>query len=171
MPIRTVEEQINEIRENMIERYLNEKIDDLSRDLSIEENDVNGYHGREILELLQNIDDAYELSVQSGNSVSPVEAEISFIGGVLKVSNTGTAFTLDGIKSIILGHLSTKDKTLIGNKGSGFRGVLNWSNDIKIYSGQYNVGFSRNYADSEYNKVRNKPSIVRQEHMRKKRGE
>jgi len=171
LPIKTVEEQINEIRQSMIERYLNEKIDDLSRDLSIEENDVNGYHGREILELLQNIDDAYELSVQSGNAVSPVEAEISFIGGVLKVSNTGTAFTFEGIKSIVLGHLSTKDKTLIGNKGSGFRGVLNWCNDIKIYSGQYNIGFSRNYADLEYNNLRNKPSIIRQESMRKKRGE
>ncbi len=166
-----VEEQINEIRQSMIERYLNEKIDDLSRDLSIEENDVNGYHGREILELLQNIDDAYELSVQSGTALSPVEAEISFIGGVLKVSNTGTSFTIDGIKSIVLGHLSTKDKTLIGNKGSGFRGVLNWSNDIKIYSGQYSVGFSRGYADLEYDNVKNKTSIIRQEKMRMRRGE
>ena len=45
LQIKTVEEQINEIRQVMIKRYLNEKIDDLSRDLSIEENDVNGYHG------------------------------------------------------------------------------------------------------------------------------
>ena len=171
LAIKLVEEQISEIRQSMIDRYLNEKIDDLSRDLSIEENDVNGYHSREILELLQNIDDAYELSVQSGTALTPVEAEISFINGVLKVSNTGTSFDEEGIKSIVLGHLSTKDKTLIGNKGSGFRGVLNWSNDIKIYSGQYSVGFSKKYADSEFDKVKNINSIDRQNQIRKKRGE
>lgn len=171
MSTKTLEQQINKLRESMVKRYLNEDIEDLSRDLSIEENDVNGYHGREILELLQNVDDAYELSIQNKTATSPVEAEISFKDGILKVSNTGTSFTLEGIKSIVLGHLSTKDKSLIGNKGSGFRSVLNWSNDIKIYSGNYSVGFSKKYADLQYNKVKHNDSIVRQERMRIKRGE
>jgi hypothetical protein len=154
----------------MIKRYLNEDVEELSRDLSIEENDINGYHGREVLELLQNVDDAYELSVKAKTATSPVEAEISFIDGILKVSNTGTSFTFEGVKAIVLGHLSTKDETLIGNKGSGFRSVLNWSNDIKIYSGAYSVGFSRKYADLEYHKIKNYDSILKQEKMRKKRG-
>lgn len=171
MSKKLVEEKINNLRNSMIKRYLNEDIEELTRDLSIEENDVNSYHGREILELLQNIDDAYELSVQSGTVSSPVEAEISFVNGVLRVSNTGTSFDFDGIKSIVLGHLSTKDKTLIGSKGSGFRSVLNWSNDIRIYSGDYNIGFSREYANLEYDKIKNNNSIIRQEQMRKKRGE
>lgn len=166
----TVQDQISNIRESMIKRYLNGEVDELTRDLSIEENDVNGYHGREILELLQNIDDAYQLSVQSGNNLSPIEAEISFIDGVLKVSNTGTSFTLDGIKSIVLGHISTKDKTLIGNKGSGFRSILNWSNDIRIYSGEFSCGFSRKYADIEYEKVKLNESLIRQNETRILRG-
>lgn len=171
MAINPEKQQVNKLRESMIKRYLNEDIEELSRDLSIEENDVNSYHGREILELLQNVDDAYELSIQNKTATSPVEAEISFIDGILKVSNTGTSFSFDGIKSIVLGHLSTKDKTLIGNKGSGFRSVLNWSDDIKIYSGEYSVGFSREYADLEYNKIKTNDSIVRQKKMRIKRGE
>ena len=83
----------------------------------------------------------------------------------------GTSFTFEGVKAIVLGHLSTKDgETLIGNKGSGFRSILNWSNDIKIYSGEYSFGFSRKYADLEYNKINYNDSIIKQEKMRKKRG-
>jgi len=171
LEIKLEEQQINKLRGIMIKRYLNEDIEELSRDLSIEENDVNSYHGREVLELLQNVDDAYELSIQTKTATSPVEAEISFIDGILKISNTGTSFTLEGIKSIVLGHLSTKDKTLIGNKGSGFRSILNWSNDIKIYSGKYSVRFSREYADSEYNKIKSNDSILKQERKRIERGE
>ena len=88
MAIKPEEQEINRLRETMIKRYLNKDVEELSRDLSIEENDVNGYHGREVLELLQNVDDAYELSVKAKTATSPVEAEISFIDGILKVSNT-----------------------------------------------------------------------------------
>lgn len=165
-----VNKKINTLRNTMIERYLNKNVDELLRDLSIEEDAVRGYHGREILELLQNIDDAIELSRQENKQFISGEAEVSFIDGILRVANTGSTFIYDGIESIVLGHVSTKDKSLIGSKGSGFRGLLNWSTNIKIYSGEFNIGFSKEFADGEYQKLREHESIKRQERKSARRG-
>ena len=100
------------------------------------------YHGREILELLQNANDA----AAEADGSSKVCIELSRHG--LLVANTGRPFTAKGIRSLMLAHLSSKarDGQLIGNKGLGFRAVLNWSNRPTIFSGELRLGFAPEFA-------------------------
>ena len=54
--------------ETLLKEYITLHTTPQSRDLLLQENniekrDVKGYHGREILELLQNADDAYQKSL------------------------------------------------------------------------------------------------------------
>ena len=90
------------------------------------------YEGREILELLQNAaDQAREASV-SGKIIIELRSE-----GLI-VANTGTAFSVGGVASLQTAHLSPKRRRrrqFIGNKGLGFRAVLNWSHSPIILSG------------------------------------
>ena len=58
---------------------------------NIEKRDIKGYHGREILELLQNADDAYQKSIKEGNKPNkPLEVCISykllFLPNISKIS-------------------------------------------------------------------------------------
>ena len=89
------------------------------------------YEGREILELLQNAaDQAREASV-SGRVIIELRPE-----GLI-VANTGTAFSIGGVASLQTAHLSPKRRRrrqFIGNKGLGFRAVLNWSHSPIILS-------------------------------------
>lgn len=90
------------------------------------------YEGREILELLQNAaDQAIDASVSG-------EVTIELRPEGLIVANTGTAFSVGGVASLQTTHLSPKRrrrKQYIGNKGLGFRSVLNWSHSPIILSG------------------------------------
>lgn len=70
------------------------------------------YNGRQLLELLQNADDAGSSEVlivwDKGNSK-------------LSISNKGEPFETGGIKSLMLANRGTKTKiSYIGNKGLGF---------------------------------------------------
>lgn len=102
-----------------------------------EKANLAGYQGREILELLQNAVDELE-----DNSDATVE--ISIIGNILKVCNNGRAFSFEGFQSLIYSDYSPKFQrdNYIGNKGTGFRSILNWAEKIKIYSGELAVEFS-----------------------------
>ena len=95
------------------------------------------YHGRELLELLQNVDDAYEELCQQDSSKRgrEVEAFIEYTGNILRVQNNGTTFNEDSINRLCQGGVSGKKKYYIGNKGIGFRSVLNWASEIRLYSG------------------------------------
>ena len=98
-----------------------------------------GYHGRELFELIQNV-------TESKN----VEAFIEYTGDKLFISNKGTVFDDDSILRLCQGGVSNKQKeNYIGNKGIGFRSVLNWSSDIRIYSDKYSVRFSKEFADEQ----------------------
>lgn len=131
---------------------------------NIEKRDVKGYHGREILELLQNADDAYQERINEGNSPkSELEVLIEFKNNILTISNTGTYFDKEGIKAVVQGNNTSKrEGGYIGNKGTGFRSVLNWTEKIKIYSGGYNIEFSRDIADSKFDEMRNYTQIQKQ---------
>lgn len=106
-----------------------------------EKENLAGYQGREILELLQNAVDELE-----DNSDATVE--IAIIGNILKVCNNGRYFSFEGFRSIIYSNLSPKFQKddYIGNKGTGFRSILNWAEKIKIYSGDLAVEFSEIHA-------------------------
>lgn len=83
------------------------------------------YEGRELLELIQNADDAGADSVW-----------ISLSGKRLVISNNGDQpFTVDGYASVMRSDQSTKfDSKYIGCKGLGFRSILNWTSTIAIRS-------------------------------------
>ena len=100
------------------------------------------YKGREILELIQNAED--ELSEKL-----PREISISFDGSLLSVSNFGDPFTKDGVSALMYSNSSEKahrKKKVIGNKGTGFRSILGWAEEIIIHSADLHVRFSDQYA-------------------------
>jgi hypothetical protein len=97
------------------------------------------YQGREILELLQNANDA----AAEQNIKGKVRIELHHTG--LIVANTGMPFSTDGINSLRISDLSPKiHKKIkyIGQKGLGFRAVLNWSRQPIILSGALKLTYS-----------------------------
>ncbi|WP_421803919.1 sacsin N-terminal ATP-binding-like domain-containing protein [Flagellimonas sp.] len=96
---------------------------------------TRGYNGRQILELLQNCDD------QKSDSVF---IKIDKENCTLSIANKGVPFSREGYRSLATSNLSSKiDKTqYIGNKGLGFRSILNWSNEIAIFSNRFKVSYS-----------------------------
>jgi len=96
------------------------------------------YHGRFVIELIQNAHDAL------GNSGAPVEQRrisFTFSGegqfGALYVANDGQPFSASNYKSISqLGQSDKDPQTSIGNKGIGFRSVLEITDSPSVYSRQ-----------------------------------
>ena len=155
---------IDRLRKEYIENNVREQIrEDLIKENHVEKRDVIGYHGREILELLQNADDAYQKSIDQGYRPSEeLIVEISYVDDCLKISNTGTFFDEDGIKAIVQGNNSPKKGKYIGNKGTGFRSILNWASSVRIFSGEFAVEFSEVYAKEIFDKIKDEPQIKKQ---------
>lgn len=132
---------------------------------NLENSRAKDYHGRELLELLQNVDDAYEELCQSNSEMrgKEVEAFVEYTGNILRVQNNGTVFNEDSINRLCQGGVSGKKKYYIGNKGIGFRSILNWASEIRLYSGDYAVRFSENFAQKQLDEIRTKSEHVRQE--------
>lgn len=132
--------------EQLIDRYKKTYIDNPSVMISgyTQENQiVADYNGRQILELMQNADDA-------GSDI--IHIEIDTEKQILCISNKGEAFDLDGIESLMFPGISTKNKTeYIGNKGLGFRSILNWVESVKILTKEVSVSFSRKYVEEFFN--------------------
>ena len=100
-----------------------EMLGDYKRELET----IGGYNGRQLLELIQNCDD------EGANKVC---IKLDTTSNIISICNTGKPFSIDGYKSLSIANLSSKSskRTYIGNKGLGFRSVVNWSEAIKIYS-------------------------------------
>lgn len=115
------------------------RISRLFSDYTEENKTIKDYNGRQILELLQNADDE-----------SSTEVEILFdtSSKLLKVSNIGTPFSEKGFESLLLPNNSPKKskEKYIGNKGLGFRSILNWAEHVEIISNGCDVQFSRDIA-------------------------
>lgn len=96
------------------------------------------YNGRQILELIQNADDA---------NASKIDISINTYSKQLLICNDGDPFNFEGIKSIMIANISSKVTTnYIGNKGLGFRSLLFWAEEIEIKSGGYIFSFSQEIA-------------------------
>ncbi|MES9989495.1 MAG: hypothetical protein ABW077_16435, partial [Candidatus Thiodiazotropha endolucinida] len=111
-------------------------------DYRSEQQTVRDYEGREILELLQNANDA---AAEKGISSRVV---ISLSPEGLIVGNTGLPFSTGGIRSLRLAHLSPKTaqrKQYVGSKGLGFRSVLNWTTTPIILSGELLLAYSHSF--------------------------
>lgn len=155
--IKTLVDEYREDHTKLQEREL------LIGENNIEKSDIKGYHGREILELLQNADDAYQKSIEEGNKPDkPLEVCITYKDNIFSITNTGTVFDKKGIKAIVQGNISPKKGKYIGNKGTGFRSILNWAKTVKVLSGGFNVIFSKEIANSFFEEIKQEKQIVKQ---------
>jgi len=161
-------EECKEYIERLNQDYKKMHIMSQDRDLLIGENniekrDVKGYHGREILELLQNADDAYQKSIEQGEKPSDdLCVRIKYIDNILTISNTGTFFDKEGVKAIVQGNNSDKKGKYIGSKGTGFRSILNWAKEIKVFSGNFKLRFSEYIAQSVFQEIKDFNQVKKQ---------
>lgn len=104
---------------------------------------LDGYRGRQILELLQNADDAGVGATDSSHVTFFLDRQR------LVVANTGNPFTHDGLMSLVISDCSPKQleqNRFIGCKGLGFRAVLTWTDRPLILSGSLRVLFDKSVA-------------------------
>ena len=71
-----------------------------------------------------------------------VIVKFTFKDNILEGGNTGTTFSDETIETLCLGRPSEKSSKKIGNKGTGFRSLLNDAEWIEIHSGNHSVRFS-----------------------------
>jgi hypothetical protein len=107
-----------------------------------EKENVKNYNGRQLLEMLQNADDA------ASEAKGERKVLIKLSGSTLFIANTGYSFSEEGLNSIFHSHLSPKEaiENQIGNKGLGFRSILSWANIVTIKSQDLCVAFSQEYS-------------------------
>lgn len=147
---------IDELRSIFIKKYTDSDLQsELEKACSEEYELKRDYNGRQILELLQNVDDACEKK----ESQDDVVVNISFKDNILEVGNTGTTFSAESIERLCLGRASEKSAQKIGNKGTGFRSLLNDAEWIEIHSGEYAVRFSEKFTEEIFNQYCNKESL------------
>lgn len=128
----------------ILEHYKNEK------------QNIEAYNGRQLLEMLQNADDASETAKEKNVFIKLTDTELT-------IANNGESFTEDGLRSILYISVSpkTKQKHKIGHKGLGFRSILSWADEVIINSSGISVGFSEKYAKEFLEKILNKSEEVR----------
>lgn len=110
-------------------------LDDVyAQNKSVAEHTAADYHGRFLIELIQNANDAHERGQHDGQiEVLLVEDEGDF--GTLYVANFGKPFTHDNVVALSRIGMSTKPPgESIGNKGLGFRSVSHVCDAPEIYS-------------------------------------
>ena len=114
------------------------------------------YEGREILELLQNTaDQAREIGCKG-------HVLIELLPEGLIVANTGAAFSVGGVQSLETAHLSPKwrnRRRFIGNKGLGFRSILNWSQSPIILSGALSLSYSPEFSKQILSRLIENPEL------------
>lgn len=146
---------IAELRQIFIEKYTNSQLSiELEKACSEEYELMRDYNGRQILELLQNVDDA---CIDNKSIV-----KIKYIDNILEVGNTGTTFSKDTIERLCLGRASNKSSSNIGNKGTGFRSLLNDAEWIEIHSGDFAIKFSYDYTKNLFDEYKDSELIVAQ---------
>ena len=125
-------ENLEELIGQRIEIFKN--VDEAVSKYNAEQETIKEYNGRQILELIQNADDAGAKTISI--TLNTERNELVFY-------NDGVAFDFEGIKSIMIANLSSKiTATYIGNKGLGFRSILNWAQSVTIYSAGLGIEFS-----------------------------
>lgn len=139
----------------LIDRYQKTYIDNPAIMLSgytQEIQTVADYSGRQLLELMQNADDAKS---------DVIFIELNTQNQFLKISNNGDAFSLEGVESLMYTGLSTKNKMeYIGNKGLGFRSILNWVRWVEIKTQDISFRFSKNHSETFYTEhIAEKPLV------------
>ncbi len=139
MEIMAAQARIRELAASQVENYLRqpaELVGQYNREISA----LDGYRGRQLLELLQNADDA-GVDASAGCTLL-----LSLSRERLVVANSGRPFSPKGLTSLVISDCSPKQldrNRFIGCKGLGFRSVLTWTDRPLISSGPYDVCFDR----------------------------
>lgn len=137
-----IREFIEKEKNDMLFTYRNKQTR-IEQDYNRERRTISDYKGRELLELLQNADDALD---------NQCNVKVFFDGKQLIVSNDGIPFSKEGIVSLMYSDVSPKMKNsieTIGCKGLGFRSILSWAEEIKIDSGDLHIEFSDEIAQTQ----------------------
>ena len=108
-----------------------------------EQKNIQAYNGRQLLEMLQNADDASEIAKEK-------KVWIKLNGKKLIITNNGEPFSEPGFRSIIYSDFSPKtmQPKKIWQKGLGFRSILSWADEVIINSGGTKIGFSEKIAQT-----------------------
>jgi len=116
----------------------NRMLSDFNREREL----IGEYNGRQLLEMLQNADD---------QGSKRVLVEWDEAARRLVISNEGAPFSAQGFESLMLSNLSTKTGGgYIGNKGLGFRSIVNWASEVAISSGGLHARFSERIVHAEF---------------------
>lgn len=102
---------------------------------------IDEYNGRQLLEMIQNAND-------ESDTDKPKKVKIVLENNTLLIANNGNPFSIGGVESLIYSDLSPKvmEENKVGQKGLGFRSVLNWSEEIYISSYDLHLKFSKQHA-------------------------
>ena len=146
--------------ENKKNRYIedySEMLGDYKRELET----IKGYNGRQLLELLQNCDD---------EGATKVTIALDKEAKTISISNNGnTSFSKKGYRSLFIANLSSKtSRKYIGNKGLGFRSIINWSKSIEIQSNNLSLFYSEKNTEENYEKLfseEERQRIVKEENL------
>lgn len=132
---------MTKLTDDKLYEFVNERIEFFKKEdnaiscFNAELQTIGDYNGRQILELIQNADDAGATNISF--QLNSDQNELIFF-------NNGDSFSLEGIKSIMIAYYSSKvTSSYIGNKGLGFRSILNWAESVSIYSAGLKIEFSR----------------------------
>ena len=157
--IRSAQSHIRELAASQIENYLRqpaELVGHFNREVSA----LDGYRGRQLLELLQNADDA------GVDATVGCTLLLSLSRQRLVIANTGKAFSPKGLTSLVISDCSPKQldrNRFIGCKGLGFRSVLTWTERPLISSGPFEVCFDRTRAAEVVQQLANVNAAVSEE--------
>lgn len=135
-------EHVKDLAEQQVELYRRQGLELISH-FNRETSALDGYRGRQLLELLQNADDAGVDAQEDCRLLLDLSRER------LVVANTGKPFSHKGLISLVISDCSPKQldrNRFIGCKGLGFRSILTWTECPLISSGTYEVAFDRSKA-------------------------
>lgn len=128
-----------------IRTFLDELINGTSNYKSLHnltEQMTHDYSNRFLIELLQNGHDANEPLIHGKEAVGKIKIvldEQDQKKSILYFANTGKAFSESNFQALArLGQSDKDPKDSVGNKGVGFRSVLQICKSPKIYSGEWN---------------------------------
>lgn len=116
----------------------------LSEKYNKENTTAKSYHGRQLLELIQNADD---------QNSEEILINFNEEAGFISVSNYGPKpFSSKGYNSLFYTEMSEKKGgNFIGHMGLGLRSLLMWGEEFKIISNGIELTFSQKLAQKEMN--------------------
>ena len=142
-PLTTEKQDVLDLAAQQIELYLRQNLELRSHFNRENSALLDGYRGRQLLELVQNADDA-GIEIERDCSLL-----FDFSKEYLVVANTGKTFTKKGLTSLVISDCSPKQlerNRFIGCKGLGFRSILAWIYCPLISSGAYEFAFDHQKA-------------------------